>query len=458
MTREFIVPPNSKESEMMVLGCMLTSINAFNVAAAVLEDADFYYLEHKTVLHALKDAYHADRPADIHLIAEELKRLGTLETVGGINYLTILAQYAGTSAYIEEYIDELKDKSVLRNLIHAARQLELDALGQPSDVLGLVSKSIDKLKEVRTFSRAQERFPIKFLRQIDSNFFFTEPPSKEMLLEYADEQGVRRSFLPKGIVAMLVGAGGAGKTHLLAQMTISMATGMPFLDMFTTTEFCGANKRGNVFLGLGENQYDDIRRVLYKSTKELRNDVSRKNLLLEALDRIAPFSFSGQQAAFLEGRHPSRFFQELKHRLIETAPQKEGWTLIILDPISRFLGADAEIDNAAATQFIALMEELTIELPGKPTVLFAHHANKASLGSNNSPSQSDARGSSALTDGVRWQVNLGKAQNPEGNRGIEELAILKMTKSNFTAIFGEQKLKRDEVGNLHLHEFRQNIR
>ncbi len=128
------VPPNSKESEMMVLGCMLTSINALNVGADTLDEMDFYYQEHQTVFSTLKSAYRADKPADIHIIGEELKRAGKLEAVGGISYLTLLAQYAGTSAYIEEYVDLVKEKSILRRMIHAAQQIERTSLEGPADV------------------------------------------------------------------------------------------------------------------------------------------------------------------------------------------------------------------------------------------------------------------------------------------------------------------------------------
>ncbi len=55
-------PPSSKESEMMVLGCMLTSINALNVSAGILNEEDFYYNEHKLVFRVLKDAYKKDQP------------------------------------------------------------------------------------------------------------------------------------------------------------------------------------------------------------------------------------------------------------------------------------------------------------------------------------------------------------------------------------------------------------
>lgn len=128
------VPPNSKESEMMVLGCMLTSINALNIAADRLDPTDFYYTEHQIVHTALKTAYKADKPADIHLIAEELKRKNQLEAVGGISYLTTLAQYAGTSAFVEEYVALVRDKALLRRMIDAAQRVEKSALEDPPDV------------------------------------------------------------------------------------------------------------------------------------------------------------------------------------------------------------------------------------------------------------------------------------------------------------------------------------
>lgn len=128
-------PPNSKESEMMVLGCMLTSVNALNAAADRLQGPDFYYSEHQTIYMALKSAYISDKPADIHLIAEELKRQGRLDAVGGVSYLTALAQYAGTSAFIEEYVELILSKSMLRRMVNAAQKVEKEALEEPADVL-----------------------------------------------------------------------------------------------------------------------------------------------------------------------------------------------------------------------------------------------------------------------------------------------------------------------------------
>lgn len=128
------LPPSSKESEMMVLGSMLTSINSLNIAADGLDDGDFYYTEHKIIFQTLKTAYKNEKPADVHLVAEELKRQNKLSSVGGVAYLTTLAQYAGTSAYIEEYVELVKSKSVLRKMISAAQTIEKEALNDPPDV------------------------------------------------------------------------------------------------------------------------------------------------------------------------------------------------------------------------------------------------------------------------------------------------------------------------------------
>lgn len=133
--KEIKVAPHSKESEMMVLGCMLTHINSLNTASDSLQSNDFYFAEHKLIFSVLKTLYKKDKPADIHITAEELKREDKLEEIGGVAYLTELAQYAGTSAYIEEYCEIIKNKSILRSMIQTAQDIEKKSLSEPSDVL-----------------------------------------------------------------------------------------------------------------------------------------------------------------------------------------------------------------------------------------------------------------------------------------------------------------------------------
>jgi hypothetical protein len=445
-TQPALKVPASRESEMVVLGCMITTAEALRYSSEDLIETDFFFTEHISIFRKLKSLHKERKPADLHIVAESLKESNQLEKCGGVDYLVTLAQSAGTCAHIEEYCAIVREKSTARKQLELARRIENDVLNgeESSDISSAI---LDQLKTIESRSALRDPFSLQFLNQREKNFLLTDPPKKPMLLNYVDAIGRKTGFLPKGIVSMLVGAGGVGKTHLLAQLALAVASGQPWLDCMEPTEHCGSGKKGNVFLGLGENQYDDIHRLLHKASKRLRKQPMGEEMLAEASQRIAPFSFCGQQASFIQDRKPSRYFRQLKMRLEDMAPPS-GWSLIILDPISRFLGADAETDNAAATQFIAMLEELTIELPGRPTVLFAHHVNKSAINSDR-PNQTAARGSSALTDGVRWQVNFSKDNFLEEGK---DLTTLRMTKSNFTRILEPITLKKDSDGFLERYD------
>ena len=132
--QKYRVPPSSKQSEMLVLGSMLNSVNSLNCGADNLDDSDFYYKEHKTIFAVLKSLYMQDKPADLHLVAEELKRQDKLQGVGGVSSLVSLSQCAGTSAYVEEYATIVKKKSTLRKMISACQIIEKDAVSDPENV------------------------------------------------------------------------------------------------------------------------------------------------------------------------------------------------------------------------------------------------------------------------------------------------------------------------------------
>jgi len=85
-----------------------------------------------------KSAYKNDKPADVHFDLRRVKRQDKLKAVGGPAYITSLAQYAGTSAYIEEYSHVVQDKSILRRMIHAAQIVEKSALNEPENVLDVL--------------------------------------------------------------------------------------------------------------------------------------------------------------------------------------------------------------------------------------------------------------------------------------------------------------------------------
>lgn len=228
--------PNSKESEMMVLGSMLTHLNGLNIGADLLSEQDFYYSEHKTIFNVLQTAYVQDKPADIHLVSEELKRQEKLDAVGGIGYLTTLAQYAGTSAYIEEYARIVKEKAILRKMIQAAQEIEKSAMEEPQDVHGSLDDAQSKffqisqasnsslgvlIQEVLSGEKAESKTPfLKELQERQEEFALKGPNAPKITgipTHFADLDKMVNGFTNSNLM-ILAARPAMGKTALAINM------------------------------------------------------------------------------------------------------------------------------------------------------------------------------------------------------------------------------------------------
>jgi len=217
------IAPSSKEAEMMVLGCMLSNTHSLNIAAETLDDSSFFYTEHKIIFETLKLAHKSNKPAGVHLICEELKRKEKLKEVGGPGYVTTLAQYAGTSAYVEEYIKIVEDKAILRNFIDQAKEMEKEALSEPQEPSFLIEKYQINLKDLE--QRHGKKIPI-----IPSSEYLEE--QKKFLEKHRgkDILGLRTSKIPEfnthflGLreLILLAAAPNVGKTALTIQLGIDV--------------------------------------------------------------------------------------------------------------------------------------------------------------------------------------------------------------------------------------------
>lgn len=227
------LPPNSKESEMIVLGCMLTSMGSLNIAADLLQAEDFYYSEHRFVFDVLKGCFLQDRPADVHLVAEELKRREQLALIGGIAYLTSLAQYAGTAAHIEEYTELVRSKSLLRQMIRSAQDVERLAFNDPDDVPSTLDLAQQKffqisqsantsmgiqIREILSGSKATSKLPYLKELQERQELFQTRGPDETATIgiptHLADLDKLVNGFSPSNLM-ILAARPAMGKTALL---------------------------------------------------------------------------------------------------------------------------------------------------------------------------------------------------------------------------------------------------
>lgn len=145
-TRNTRMMPHSIEAEQSVLGCCLIDDNVPVQVMNKLKQDDYYTQAHQTIFEAMNKIYQENKPIDFVTLTDELERMGAMESVGGIDYITTLTNIVPSAANFMHYVNIVKRDSVLRNLIKASQNIieksyEYDEDGK-DDVLGYAEKQV----------------------------------------------------------------------------------------------------------------------------------------------------------------------------------------------------------------------------------------------------------------------------------------------------------------------------
>ena len=151
------IPPHSIEAEQSVLGGLLIDNSAWDRAADLLSDSDFYRYEHRSVYAAIGTLINASRPADVITVFEQLQSLGKAEECGGLVYLNALAQSVPSAANMRRYAEIVRERAVLRKLVAASDEIATTAFnpqGRPvSQILDEAESKIFRIGEEGSRSR-----------------------------------------------------------------------------------------------------------------------------------------------------------------------------------------------------------------------------------------------------------------------------------------------------------------
>ncbi len=147
------IPPHNLQAEESVLGALLLSREAIgSVSEQGLRPDDFYKPGHQHIFDAVRALYSTGSPADTITVADELRRAGLLDQVGGVEALHALQNATPAISNAAHYARIVQDTAVLRRLIHVAGDIAEMAYGGPDDV----TKAVDEA-ESKVFKVAEER-------------------------------------------------------------------------------------------------------------------------------------------------------------------------------------------------------------------------------------------------------------------------------------------------------------
>ena len=156
--------PQALEAEEAVLGSMMIDEDAANKAISILGSSHYFYKDsHRKIFDAMLELMNNSNPIDTVSVSDELKKVKSLKSVGGIYYLTGLVDKVPTSARVETYAEIVKEKGMLRDLITTSHEISkkaLDAGDSVGSILDDAEQSIFNLTEQKDSKIYQHIEPI----------------------------------------------------------------------------------------------------------------------------------------------------------------------------------------------------------------------------------------------------------------------------------------------------------
>ncbi len=133
-----VSPPHNREAEEYILGGVLLENSSLDTLTEIISPADFYAERNRIIFEEMTRLMDKGLPIDLVSLTEAIEQRGRLDKVGGVSYISLLADNIPTAANIEYYAKLVRDKSILRSLITGAGEIIKSArtpLGEVSDVL-----------------------------------------------------------------------------------------------------------------------------------------------------------------------------------------------------------------------------------------------------------------------------------------------------------------------------------
>ena len=146
------VPPHSLEAEQSVIGGLMLDNRSWDNIADIVNEQDFYRHDHALIFRAIAALADETQPYDVVTVSEWLSARKELDSIGGLAYLSILANDTPTAVNIKAYAKIVREYSILRALIQIGNEISASAYNAD----GRTSKDLLDEAERKVFTIAEQ--------------------------------------------------------------------------------------------------------------------------------------------------------------------------------------------------------------------------------------------------------------------------------------------------------------
>ena len=152
--------PQNLEAEMSVLGVAFLDDKLISKIVEEVNEDMFYDDRNKKLFQAIKSLHEQSIAIDVTTVSDELDKTKNFSAVGGIEYLTEVIDSVATAANLDYYINIIKEKAIVRNLINTATDIVTEAYEEEDNVTSLLDTAEKNILDVVRSRQTSEFVPI----------------------------------------------------------------------------------------------------------------------------------------------------------------------------------------------------------------------------------------------------------------------------------------------------------
>ena len=379
------VMPHSLEAEQAVLCSMFLSKYALNNASENLVMEDFYFYKTAKIFKVMTDLHEKNVAIDVTTVTNELNTKEWLVQAGGVEYLSEIVTSLATAANVDEYINIVHEKALLRKLINESTNIITDAYNAKDEVNDLLDSAEKKILNVVKNRRSSE------FKKIQEVLFKTQSDLEFLSKNKGDITGLATNFsdydrLTKGLhpneLIILAARPGVGKTAFALNLATNVAMNSNSTVAIFTLEMAAEQLAMRMISSIGKIEMNKL-----KSGNLSHEDLKRFN---EAISRLAETKIYIDDTAGIT-------IGEIRSKCRRLASSPDGLSIVIIDYLTLIQGSSRYSGNRQqeVSEISRSLKTMALEL-GVPVIALAQLSRNVEGRENKRPILSDLRESGSI--------------------------------------------------------------
>ncbi len=377
--------PQNLEAEMAVLGSCFLSTNALEKVCDELT-ADMFFLDaNKHIFNAIYELHKNKIPLDSTMVKNELEKKISLNSIGGIEYLSEVIDSVITAANTEYYIEIIREKALRRKLIEVSTQITTLAFDEEEATNDVID---DAEKKIFSVTKARKAGELKTIGEVIRN---TQERIEALAKDKQVITGISTGFydldrltsgLHEGELIIIAARPAVGKTAFglniainaamsskknVAIFNMEMSAEQLAIRMIAATGRIDQNK-----LKTGRLEHND-----WKKFNEAISELGETNIFIEDILGIT--------------------VSEIRAKCRRLASQQNGLGLVLIDYLQLIQGGSKYAGNRQqeVSEISRNLKAMAMEL-SVPVIALAQLSRNVETRENKKPMMSDLRESGSI--------------------------------------------------------------